>query len=194
MGPAETGFEHDTDADSGDRSGGPGSRVEARASGGVPHDEYAPGQDRPLAGYAVLIGVYGAAVAAGAVALRRRRRSLPEVRPVDVVLVGVATHKLARRMSKDSVMSPLRAPFTRYEGLSGPGELQEGVRGSGVRKAVGELVSCPFCLSQWVATGFTFGLLAAPRATRWAASVFASLALADFLQFAYAWAEQQAGR
>ena len=105
----------------------------------------------------------------------------------------MATHKLARRVSKDSVTSPLRAPFTRYEGLSGPAELQEGGRGSGIRKAVGELVSCPFCLSQWVATGFVFGLLMAPRATRWTASVFASLALADFVQFAYAWAEQQAG-
>jgi hypothetical protein len=95
-------------------------------------------------------------------------------------------------VSKDSVTSPLRAPFTRYEGVSGPAELKEGVRGTGFRKAVGELLSCPFCLSQWVSTGFTFGLLTAPRATRWTASVFASLALADFLQFAYAWAEQRA--
>jgi hypothetical protein len=160
----------------------------------VAGDDYAPGEDRPLRGYAALMGAYGAAVAAGVVALRRRNRPLPDVRPADVVLVGVATHKLARRMSKDSVTSPLRAPFTRYEGVAGPAELQEGARGSGFRKAVGELVSCPFCLSQWVATGFAFGLIAAPRATRWAASVFASLALADFLQFAYAWAEQQAER
>jgi hypothetical protein len=156
--------------------------------------DYAPGEERPLRGYAALMGVYGGAVAAGVVALRRRNRTLADVRLADVALVGVATHKLARRMSKDSVTSPLRAPFTRYEGVSGPAELQEGARGSGIRKAVGELVSCPFCLSQWVATGFTFGLIAAPRATRWAASVFASLALADFLQFAYAWAEQQAER
>jgi hypothetical protein len=153
---------------------------------------YAPGTDRPLAGYAALMGLYGAAVTAGAVALRRRNLPLPEVRPVDILLVGIATHKVARRVSKDSVTSPLRAPFTRYEGVSGPAELKEGVRGTGFRKAVGELLSCPFCLSQWVSTGFTFGLLTAPRATRWTASVFASLALADFLQFAYAWAEQRA--
>ena len=155
-------------------------------------EDYAPGGDRPLGGYATLMGVYGAAVTVGAVALRRRHRSLPDVRLVDVVLVGVATHKLSRRMSKDSVTSPLRAPFTRYEGVAGPAELQERSRGRGLRKAVGELISCPFCLSQWVATGFVFGLLTAPRATRWTASVFASLALADFLQFAYAWAEQRA--
>jgi Protein of unknown function (DUF1360) len=157
-------------------------------------EDYAPGGDRPLGGYAALMAVYGAAVTAGAVGVRRRNRALPEVRPFDIALVGVATHKLARRMSKDSVTSPLRAPFTRYEGVSGPAELQEEVRGQGLRKAVGELISCPFCLSQWVATGFVFGLLTAPRATRWVASVFASLALADFLQFGYAWAEQRADR
>jgi hypothetical protein len=155
-------------------------------------DEYAPGTDRPLGGYAVLMGVYGMAVAAGALGLRRRNGHLPDVRPVDILLTGVATHKMARRMSKDSVTSPLRAPFTRYEGVEGPAELKERVRGRGLRKAVGELISCPFCLSQWVATGFVFGLLTAPRATRWTASVFTSLALADFLQFAYAWAEQRA--
>lgn len=155
-------------------------------------DEYAPDTDRPLGGYAALMGLYGVSVAAGAVGLRRRNGPLPDVRLADVILTGVATHKLARRMSKDSVTSPLRAPFTRYEGVSGPAELQERGRGRGLRKAVGELVSCPFCISQWVATGFVFGLLTAPRATRWTASVFTSLALADFLQFAYAWAEQRA--
>ena len=180
MGPPERTAEQDSQAEDG--SGGPRSLVA----------DYAPGRDRPLGGYAALMGIYGSAVTAGAVMLRRRNRPLPEVRLADVVLVGVATHKLARRMSKDSVTSPLRAPFTRYEGVSGPAELQERVRGSGIRKAVGELLSCPFCLSQWVSTGFVFGLLTAPRATRWTASVFASLALADFLQFAYAWAEQQA--
>jgi hypothetical protein len=180
MGPEVT-LERDDDA-----PGRPAGRPRSLAEG------YAPGEDRPLGGYAVLMGLYGVAVTAGAVALRRRGRPLPPVGMADIALVGMATHKVARRMSKDSVTSPLRAPFTRYEGVSGPAELQEGVRGKGLRKAVGELVSCPFCLSQWVATGFTFGLVAAPRATRWTASVFASLAVADFLQFAYAWAEQRA--
>jgi hypothetical protein len=180
MGPARTKIDEDG---------------EAQATGGGPRSlvaEYAPGEDRPLGGYAALMAVYGAAVAAGAVAVRRRNQPLPDLRPADIALVGVATHKLARRLSRNSVTSPLRAPFTRYEGVAGPAELKETVRGTGLRKAVGELLTCPFCLSQWTATGFTFGLLTAPRATRWAASVFASLALADFLQFAYAWAEQQA--
>jgi hypothetical protein len=46
------------------------------------------------------------------------------------------------------------------------------------------LLVCPFCVGQWVATGFVFGLVLRPRATRLAASVFAALTAADFLQFA----------
>ena len=58
-------------------------------------EEYAPGSDRPLGGYAVLMGVYGAAVTAGAVALRRRNRPLPDVRPVDIA-AGGGGHPQAR--------------------------------------------------------------------------------------------------
>ena len=156
--------------------------------------EYSPdgAEERPLPGYAAMVALYGAGVTAAGAVVRRRGRPLPDVSLRDIVLVGVATHKLSRRLSKDSVTSPFRAAFTRYRGVSGPAELLEEPRGDGVRKAVGELVTCPFCLSQWVATGFVFGLALAPQATRMAASVFASLALADFLQFGYAWAEQKA--
>jgi len=153
---------------------------------------YAENEDRPLGGYVGLMAAYGVAVVGMGVLVRRRREHLPALSVGDVVLVGVATHKLARRLSKSSVTSPLRAPFTRYEGLSGPAELHEEVRGRGLRKAVGELVTCPFCLSQWCATAFMLGLILSPRATRLVASLFASLALADGLQFAYCWAESQA--
>jgi hypothetical protein len=44
-------------------------------------------------------------------------------------------------------------------------------------------VTCPFCVSQWVATGFAFGLVLSPRATRQVAGLFASLEVADLLQY-----------
>lgn len=43
----------------------------------------------------------------------------------------------------------------------------------------------------WVATGFTVGLVFAPRATRLIAGTFAVLAGADLLQLAYARAQQE---
>ena len=160
--------------------------------GGVGED-YAPGQDRPLPYYAGMIALYGAGVTGAALWVRRRRLPLPKLTVGDVVLVGMATHKLSRLVAKGSVTSPLRAPFTRLQGVSGPAELAEEVRGEGARKAVGELLTCPFCLSQWVATAFVFGLAVAPGVTRLAAGVFTSLTLADFLQFAHTFAEEQTG-
>ena len=151
-------------------------------------------EDRPLGGYLAVIGVYAAAVGGLAALGRARGVRLPKrVAASDLALIAVATHKVSRTVSKDAVTSPLRAPFTRFEGASGPGELNEEVRGSGVQKAVGELITCPFCLDQWVATGFMAGLVAAPRATRWLAATFAVRAGADALQFGYA-ALQRAAR
>ena len=98
----------------------------------------------------------------------------------------------AEPLAKDPVTSPLRAPFTTFEGTSGPAELAEEVRANGNKKTIGELVSCPFCIGMWVSTGFTAGYVFAPRATRLAASTLAVLAGSDFLQFAYAYAEQKA--
>jgi hypothetical protein len=92
--------------------------------------------------------------------------------------------------AKDAVTSPLRAPFTQYQGPSGDAELGEEVRGTGLRHSIGELVSCPFCLSVWVATGFAAGLVFAPRFTRLAATTFTAVAVSDALQLGYAAAQQ----
>lgn len=157
-------------------------------------DQYEHGEDFPLGGYAVAMSVYGGAVAALAGVIRATGTRLPErVGPWDTLLTVLATHKLSRLIAKDPVTSPLRAPFTSFEGTSGPAELSEDVRATGRRKTVGELVSCPFCVGMWVATGFVAGHVLAPRATRLAATTLAALAGSDFLQFAYASAEQHAG-
>lgn len=148
--------------------------------------------DRPLGGYAAIMAGYGALMT-GAAALLARRRHLPDsLRVSDGLLLAVATHKLSRTLAKDAVASPLRAPFTRFKSAAGPGEVNEDVRGEGAQKAAGELISCPFCLDQWVASAFVVGLSLAPRFTRFVAGTFAVRAGADFLQFAYAAAEHAA--
>ncbi|MEA2972174.1 MAG: hypothetical protein QOG82_632 [Actinomycetota bacterium] len=152
-------------------------------------DAYRGDRDLPLESFVGLMATYAALVGAGAVAVRRK--GLPErLAWSDVVLASVATHRLSRLIAKDSVTSPIRVPFARFKGAGAPSELKEEVRGTGARKAVGELVTCPFCVSQWLATGFTFGLVLAPRATRLAATVLTTVTAADFLQFARAAAEQ----
>jgi hypothetical protein len=150
-------------------------------------DTYRNGDDRPLGGYLAAMSVYAGAVT-GMTLLGRRLgfRAPRQITPWDVALFGIATHRVTRTITKDAVVSPVRAPFTTYAGLQGPAELHEEVRtDSHVRHAIGELLTCPFCLAQWIATGFAAGLVFAPRATRLVASTFASVAVSDFLQFGY---------
>ena len=145
-------------------------------------------EDRPLAGYLVTMGAYGTYVAAlVAAAVRTGRRPPERVHPYDLALFSVATHKLSRLITKDSITSPLRAPFTRFKGVGGPAELDEEVRHQGgIKHSLGELLTCPFCLGMWISTSFSAGLVFAPRTTRLAASTLTALAASDFLQFAYA--------
>lgn len=148
---------------------------------------YTQGEERPVGSFLAVTSVYGAVVAGLSALVRAKHRELPErLSAADLALVTVATHRLARTIAKDPVTSPLRAPFTQFAGTSGEAELHEEVRGNGVRHAVGELLTCPFCLAQWVGTGFVFGLVLAPRATRLTAGIFTIVAGSDALQYAYA--------
>ena len=156
---------------------------------------YSPRERRPLSGYLTSMTVFALASAGLAGAVRASGRPLPErISPGDVALLSVATHKLSRLLTKESVTSPLRAPFTRYIGPAGNAELHEEVRpdGSPTRHAIGELVTCPFCMAMWVATGLGGSLVLAPRATRLAAVILTAVAASHFLQLAYAAAQRTA--
>lgn len=156
--------------------------------------EYSQGEPRPLRSYAGTLATYGVAVAATAAIARLTGRRAPRIGLADLALMTVTTHKAARLIAKDPVTSPLRAPFTRYKGTSGPSELAEEVRGeNGPRHAVGELISCPFCIAQWVATAYAAGMTFAPEAARLAGATMTAVAGADWLQLAYAKLQQVAG-
>ena len=152
--------------------------------------EYTNGEERPLAGDLGAMGVYVGLVSAAAAAVRASGRELPErVDGRDLALMTIATHKAARLLSKDRVTSSVRAPFTRVEGDAAPGEVSEAARGRGLRRAVGELIVCPYCVGLWIATFFAAGFAVAPRPTRWIASVLTAVFGSDVLQIAYKKAE-----
>ena len=156
--------------------------------------EYRGERAQPVGSHAALLGVYAGLVAAGALLARATGRELPdEVSTKDLVLMAVGTHKLSRAITKESVASPVRAAFTHHGGAGGPAEVMDEPRGEdGMRHAVGELLTCPFCLDVWVASLFAVGLVVAPRLTRLVAGSFSAVAGADFLQLAYAKAQQAA--
>lgn len=156
-------------------------------------DGYAPADEHhPLAAYSGLIAVFGTSLAGALTLLRATGRDLPErPRADDLLLTGIATYKISRLLAKDRVTGAIRAPFTRYQESSGHGEVEEQPRGTGARRAIGELLVCPFCLGQWVASALAVGLVAAPRQTRFVAGICVSSTLADVLQIGYKAAEDR---
>lgn len=143
--------------------------------------------DVPLPGYAGSLAAFALAVAAVTAAGRSNGKGLPERYEItDVMLGALATHKFTRLLSKGSVTSPIRAPFTEFDEAAGSAELNESARGGRVRRTIGELLTCPFCLGQWVGTGYVAGLGIAPRPARAWAAVFAVTGVSDNLQHVYA--------
>src|SRR5919202_3388435 len=123
-------------------------------------------QHRPLAAYGAISAAFNGAFAAGLIAARRADRLPDRFCDGDVALLAGATAKLSRLIAKDRVTSVLRAPFTRFEEDSGYGEVSEEARGTGLQRAIGELLICQYCVSQWVAAGMVIGHALAPRETR----------------------------
>jgi hypothetical protein len=81
-----------------------------------------------------------------AVASRRRKPSeVVRLRPLDFLLLSLATFRLGRLTAYDKVAEPLRKPFTRTTMDDyGAAETVE-LRGCGVRRAIGELLARPIC-------------------------------------------------
>jgi hypothetical protein len=140
--------------------------------------------ERPLGSYTTLMAAFSA-VFGGGIVLANATGRLPR-RPslIDIALAGVAGHKVARLIAKDKVASPLRAPFVATV-PDEEGDLVDEAAGTGMRRAVGQLVTCPSCVGQWACAAFVLGTVWSPRPTRAVASVFAADAISDFLHAAF---------
>lgn len=147
--------------------------------------EYQGGHNMPLGGYSLLLGTYFVTFLT-LLAKVKSRDGLPDAVPFrDIALLGVAAHKVARHITNDAVTSPVRAYFNRYGHSASTGEVSEVPRRTGLARAVGELLSCPWCAAGWCSMGFGFSYAFNPRLTRFVASIFTIEALADFLHIAY---------
>ena len=144
------------------------------------------GEEQRLYSYSTLMGLFNLILAVFLLLVKGMGRALPErVDAKDLVLLGVATHKLSLIGAQDAVTSPLRAPFTELQEKESPKSLDEKPRGKGLRRSVGELLTCQFCLGMWVASFFTYGLVLAPRVTRLIATIFTVVTISDHLHQTY---------
>ena len=134
---------------------------------------------RERATYTTLTGAFLALF--GAYVARARGNKEPDLRPLDLALLGLATFRAGRLVAYDRVAEPFRDPFTATE----PDEYGAGenvvAAGAGPRKAIGELLSCPTCVGTWAAAGFVYGFQVAPGPTRAFLAILGAAGLAELL-------------
>jgi hypothetical protein len=98
---------------------------------------------------------------------------------LDLVVLGAATFKAARTISRDDVASFIREPFV--EGEAGHGN-ERALETGDLRQAIGELVTCSRCVGTWVAGALATTQILAPRFGRILTWTLAAAALNDWLQ------------
>jgi Protein of unknown function (DUF1360) len=149
-----------------------------------PFADYAD-TEQPFGSYALLTAAFNVGLAGALISAHRRGRLPEQIATKDIIVLGIATHKISRLLTKDAATSFMRAPFVRLHEKSGNNSLDEEPRGSGLQRSIGELLSCPECTGNWVASGLAIGLIHTPRVTRVIGAMYASLAIGDMLQYAY---------
>jgi hypothetical protein len=166
-----------------DRSFARAPRRVARVVVPASSDSDGRGADEPPAravDYAALSAGWGAALAT--VLLASRDKGEEPVRPAEIVPLGVATFTLSKLVAKEKVDRWVREPFVeeRADGERHP-------RGSGLRYAVGELLTCTRCVGTWSALGLVALRVTRPREARVVSAVLGASAVNDWAQAGFNW-------
>ena len=124
--------------------------------------------------YAALSAGWGALL--GAVLLAARDKGDEPVRSAEVLPLGLAAFALSKLIAKEKVDAWVREPFVE--------EHPEGrrPRGTGVRYAVGEMLTCTRCVGVWTAPGLTALRVTRPREARMVNAVLGASAINDVAQ------------
>jgi hypothetical protein len=122
--------------------------------------------------YALINAAWGALLAG---VLASTRSDAPSA--AELPFLGMASFALSKALAKEKVGSWARAPVV-DEDKGRP-------KGSRLRYAAGELVTCTRCLGTWSALGLVGLRVARPREGRIVASVLATAGLNDWLQAAF---------
>jgi uncharacterized protein DUF1360 len=136
--------------------------------------------------YAAINAVY-AALAAGLLYATRERAADDPIAVRELVPLSAATFALSKVIAREKVGTWVREPFVDQDGH--PPE----PTGRGLRRAVGELVTCTRCVGAWSALGVVGLRVASPTTGRTVANVLAASAANDFLQAGFRWLCHRSG-
>lgn len=132
----------------------------------------------PYEAYAAIVAAFLGGL--GAVAATGRSPHPPHA--LDLAVLCAATFKASRTLSRERIASFLRQPFV--EGDAYLGE-EERPAGTGMQRAIGELVTCTRCVGTWTAAGLASTQVVAPRFGRLLTWSLAASAANDFLQASF---------
>jgi hypothetical protein len=137
----------------------------------------------PSQAYAAIMGSFAGGLALAGALARLLGRDPRENTALDLVVLGAATFKAARTISRDEVTSFIREPFVEGEAHGGD---EEPVETGDLRQAIGELVTCSRCIGTWVAAGLGTTQILAPRFGRILTWTLAAAGVNDWLQAGFA--------
>ena len=135
--------------------------------------------------YAALSLTYASGLAALAASARER----DPIPAREMVPLGVATFALSKLVVREKVETWVREPFVE-EHPNG----ERRPKGSGLRYALGELLTCTRCTGAWSALAIVGLRLHAPAAGRTVTAVLTASAVNDFLHTAFTWSTSAANR
>ena len=136
------------------------------------------------AAYATILATFTGSLGAAAALEQRLRRDGAPPSALDYVVLCAGSFKAARTLSRERVGSVIRQPFVEAE--RDGGLAVERPAGEGLRRAVGELVTCTRCVGTWAAAGLLTSQVVAPRFGRLLTWSLAAGAANDFLQAGFA--------
>jgi hypothetical protein len=125
--------------------------------------------------YAAINAVYGVLMTAVVLFTRERAREDP-IAGRELIPIAAATFALSKVIAREKIGSWMREPFVDQDG----GERRPA--GRGLRRAVGELLTCTRCVGAWSALGLVGLRLADPSSGRIVTNVLAASAANDWLQ------------
>ncbi len=133
----------------------------------------------PYQAYATIAGAFFGGLATVA-ALSRRA---PPSNALEFAALAAATFKVSRTLTRERVGSFVRQPFVLGDADTGEDERPAG---TGVQRAIGELVTCPRCLGTWSAAALSLTQMLSPRFGRLLTWSLGASAANDFLQAGFA--------
>jgi hypothetical protein len=138
---------------------------------------------RPYGAYAAIMGAFAGGLAVAGALAHLLDRDPRNQDTLDLVVLGLASFKAARTISRDELASFLREPFVEGDAHGGD---EQPVETGDMRQAIGELVTCSRCIGTWIAAGLGATQILAPRFGRILTWTLAAAAVNDWLQAAFA--------